>query len=58
MRKAKICPRCYTRLELKKSRATNREYLVCPNYPDCRRPIELRKPPVPTRLLHYRQVAA
>jgi hypothetical protein len=38
----KVCPRCFTPLEVKKSPSTNTYHLVCPNYPDCRSPLVMK----------------
>jgi ssDNA-binding Zn-finger/Zn-ribbon topoisomerase 1 len=37
------CPRCFAQLVLKMSRRTT--YFGCPNYPDCKRPVDCPKAP-------------
>jgi len=43
MKSLRRCPRCFARLILKWSRLTT--YLSCPNYPDCKGPVEGPKHP-------------
>ena len=42
MKTMKCCPRCYAQLVVMKSSLGT--YLVCPNYPNCDPPVDLRKP--------------
>ena len=43
MKMMPTCPRCFTQLVRRKSRLGT--YLACPNYPNCKRPMHLPKPP-------------
>ena len=45
MKTTKCCPRCYSELVVKQSSLG--AYLICPNYPNCDHPVDLRKPPMP-----------
>ncbi|HEX4488285.1 MAG TPA: hypothetical protein VH088_18550 [Terriglobales bacterium] len=57
MEHTKICPRCYTPLEAKRSAKTGTYDLVCPNYPTCQKPAEFPKPSV-TAGYHELRMAA
>ena len=45
MKMMPTCPRCFTQLVIRKSSLGI--YFACPNYPNCKSPLHLPKPPQP-----------
>ena len=47
MKSTPCCPRCYAQLVIRRSLLTT--YLACPNYPNCKSPVQLQKHSEPAR---------